>query len=249
MRHRRRSLGRDGSPIARRAPRTCGPNCADSVCTIGGGPCQGVGGALAAPLVSLREALSSQKHQRPRFLCERSPARWLHAMAKYTLEGLSNTVLAAEHRTTLPNDRLLAEEIARTRRQLDHNVKTRFEHCHVVGALGPRGQGALPARPPPDRGRRPEARWGVTNCRHRGTSQPAPARYRGVFLLIPRQLMPPCARRLTNVPFCRPRDLLFQFIVRKVRRDSGTSGTGSLTDQSATRRPVYRFHVPELPSR
>jgi hypothetical protein len=119
MRHRRRSLGRDGSPIARRAPRTCGPNCADSVCTIGGGPCQGVGGALAAPLVSLREALSSQKHQRPRFLCERSPARWLHAMAKYTLEGLSNTVLAAEHRTTLPNDRLLAEEIARTRRQLD----------------------------------------------------------------------------------------------------------------------------------
>ena len=42
-----------------------------------------------------------------------------HAMAKYALEGLSNTVLAAEYRTTLPQERQLAEEIARTRRQLD----------------------------------------------------------------------------------------------------------------------------------
>jgi hypothetical protein len=42
-----------------------------------------------------------------------------HAMAKYALEGLSNTVLAAEYRTTLPQERLLAEEIARTRRRLD----------------------------------------------------------------------------------------------------------------------------------
>jgi hypothetical protein len=42
-----------------------------------------------------------------------------HAMAKYALEGLSNTVLAAEYRTTLPHERVLAEEIARTRRQLD----------------------------------------------------------------------------------------------------------------------------------
>ena len=41
------------------------------------------------------------------------------AMAKYALEGLSNTVLAAEYRTTLPLERVLAEEIARTRRQLD----------------------------------------------------------------------------------------------------------------------------------
>jgi predicted nuclease of restriction endonuclease-like (RecB) superfamily len=41
------------------------------------------------------------------------------AMAKYALEGLSNTVLAAEYRTTLPHERMLAEEIARTRRQLD----------------------------------------------------------------------------------------------------------------------------------
>jgi len=42
-----------------------------------------------------------------------------HAMAKYALEGLSNTVLAAEYRTTLPQEQLLAEEITRTRRQLD----------------------------------------------------------------------------------------------------------------------------------
>jgi hypothetical protein len=40
-------------------------------------------------------------------------------MAKYALEGLSNKVLAAEYRTTLPHERLLAEEITRTRRQLD----------------------------------------------------------------------------------------------------------------------------------
>ena len=40
-------------------------------------------------------------------------------MAKYALEELSDTVLAAEYRTTLPHDRLLAEEIARTRRQLN----------------------------------------------------------------------------------------------------------------------------------
>jgi hypothetical protein len=33
----------------------------------------------------------------------------------------------------------------------------------------------------------------------------------------------PCARRLTNVPFCRPRDLLIQFIARKLRHGSGTS--------------------------
>lgn len=41
------------------------------------------------------------------------------AMAKYALEGLSNTVLAAEYRTTLPREQLLVEEITRTRRQFD----------------------------------------------------------------------------------------------------------------------------------
>ena len=42
-----------------------------------------------------------------------------HAVAKYALEGLSNKVLAAEYRMTLPQEHLLAEEIERTRRQLD----------------------------------------------------------------------------------------------------------------------------------
>jgi predicted nuclease of restriction endonuclease-like (RecB) superfamily len=51
-----------------------------------------------------------------------------HAVAKYALEGLSNKVLAAEYRTTLPQEHLLAEEIARTRRQLD----TQHEESHQV---------------------------------------------------------------------------------------------------------------------
>jgi len=42
-----------------------------------------------------------------------------HAVAKYALEGLPNKVLAAEYRTTLPNEGTLAKEIERTRRQLD----------------------------------------------------------------------------------------------------------------------------------
>lgn len=37
-------------------------------------------------------------------------------------------------------------------------VKTRFEHCQVVGALGPQGQGMLLAEPPSNRGRRPRKR-------------------------------------------------------------------------------------------
>ena len=50
----------------------------------------------------------------------------LHAMAKYALEELSNTVLAAEYRTTLPHDRLLAQEIAQTRRQLNLQRQNAF---------------------------------------------------------------------------------------------------------------------------
>jgi hypothetical protein len=50
-----------------------------------------------------------------------------HAVAKYALEGLSNRVLAAEYRTTLPQERLLAAEIQKTRRQLVewHERRTR----------------------------------------------------------------------------------------------------------------------------
>lgn len=56
------------------------------------------------------------------------------AVAKYALEGLPNKVLAAEYRTTLPEERVLAEEIEKTRRQLDtrrenkHQTKRRLRH-------------------------------------------------------------------------------------------------------------------------
>jgi predicted nuclease of restriction endonuclease-like (RecB) superfamily len=50
-----------------------------------------------------------------------------HAVAKYALEGLPNKVLAAEYRTTLPQERLLAEEIDKTRRQLDARHQSRHQ--------------------------------------------------------------------------------------------------------------------------
>ncbi|KAI3603390.1 putative uncharacterized protein YhcG (plasmid) [Cupriavidus necator H850] len=39
--------------------------------------------------------------------------------AHYALEGLPNKVLAAEYQTVLPNENLLAAELARTRRELE----------------------------------------------------------------------------------------------------------------------------------
>ncbi|GHT91954.1 hypothetical protein AGMMS49545_08750 [Betaproteobacteria bacterium] len=39
--------------------------------------------------------------------------------ARYALEGLSNKVLAAEYQTVLPNEKLLEEELAKTRRELE----------------------------------------------------------------------------------------------------------------------------------
>jgi hypothetical protein len=41
------------------------------------------------------------------------------AVAKYALEGLPNKVLAAEYRTALPHEKRIAEEIAKTRRELE----------------------------------------------------------------------------------------------------------------------------------
>ncbi len=41
------------------------------------------------------------------------------AIARYALEGLPNKVMAAEYRTTLPDEALLASEIDRTRKALD----------------------------------------------------------------------------------------------------------------------------------
>lgn len=48
-----------------------------------------------------------------------------HAVAKYALEGLPNKVLAAEYRTTLPTERILVQEIEKTRRQIEARRRTR----------------------------------------------------------------------------------------------------------------------------
>jgi len=40
------------------------------------------------------------------------------AEAHYALEGLPNKVLAAEYRTVLPDEKLLADELVRTRRRV-----------------------------------------------------------------------------------------------------------------------------------
>jgi predicted nuclease of restriction endonuclease-like (RecB) superfamily len=44
-------------------------------------------------------------------------ARTNEAIARYALDGLPNKVLAAEYHTVLPDERLLAEELAKTRRE------------------------------------------------------------------------------------------------------------------------------------
>ena len=41
------------------------------------------------------------------------------AVARYSLEGLPNKVLAAEYRTVLPDEKLLAEEVERSRKMLE----------------------------------------------------------------------------------------------------------------------------------
>jgi len=48
-------------------------------------------------------------------LCARTNA----AVARYALEGLPNKVLAAEYQTVLPDEKVLAAELARTRRELE----------------------------------------------------------------------------------------------------------------------------------
>jgi hypothetical protein len=41
------------------------------------------------------------------------------AEARYALEGLANMVLAAEYRTLLPDEKLIADELARSRQTLE----------------------------------------------------------------------------------------------------------------------------------
>lgn len=62
-------------------------------------------------------------------LCARTNA----AVAHYALEGLPNKVLAAEYHTMLPDEKLLAEELNRTRRELE---------TRRIGSGGTAGSGA-----------------------------------------------------------------------------------------------------------
>ena len=41
------------------------------------------------------------------------------ALAKYALQGLPNKVLAAEYKTVLPDEKLIAEELKKTRKLLE----------------------------------------------------------------------------------------------------------------------------------
>ena len=45
------------------------------------------------------------------------------AVARYALEGLPNKVRAAEYRTTLPDEEILASEIDRTRQAINLNAR------------------------------------------------------------------------------------------------------------------------------
>lgn len=63
-------------------------------------------------------------------LCARTNA----AVARYALEGLPNKVLAAEYHMVLPDEKLLAEELARTRRAWE------AQHRPEEGADGSDGQ-------------------------------------------------------------------------------------------------------------
>jgi hypothetical protein len=52
---------------------------------------------------------------RPGILC----AEKGHDVARYALEGLGNKVLASTYRTTLPDEKVIAAELDRTRRMLE----------------------------------------------------------------------------------------------------------------------------------
>lgn len=50
------------------------------------------------------------------------------ALARYTLDNLPNKVLAAEYRTTLPDEKLIATELEKTRRLIEERQKLRDMH-------------------------------------------------------------------------------------------------------------------------
>jgi predicted nuclease of restriction endonuclease-like (RecB) superfamily len=47
------------------------------------------------------------------------------AIARYALDGLPNKILATEYRTVLPNEKVIADEIEKTRRQLETRQRSR----------------------------------------------------------------------------------------------------------------------------
>jgi len=47
------------------------------------------------------------------------------AIARYALDGLPNKILATEYRTVLPDEKLIADEIEKTRRQLEMRQRSR----------------------------------------------------------------------------------------------------------------------------
>jgi predicted nuclease of restriction endonuclease-like (RecB) superfamily len=49
-----------------------------------------------------------------------------HAVAHYALEGLSNKILASEYRTTLPDGKILATELERTRKEFEKRAPARL---------------------------------------------------------------------------------------------------------------------------
>jgi predicted nuclease of restriction endonuclease-like (RecB) superfamily len=49
-----------------------------------------------------------------------------HAVAHYALEGLPNKILASEYRTTLPDEKILATELERTRKQFEERAPAKF---------------------------------------------------------------------------------------------------------------------------
>ena len=61
------------------------------------------------------------------------------ALARYALEGLSNTVMAAEYRINLPDEQLLAAELDRTRQAMELRGSIALGTQPVAGAL-PDGQ-------------------------------------------------------------------------------------------------------------
>lgn len=64
-------------------------------------------------------------------------------MARYALKGLPSKVLAAEYRTALPDEKLLAEELERTRRMLEGRQQT----C-IPGRVSGRGSSRPKAKTP-----------------------------------------------------------------------------------------------------